>query len=255
MRVDRVVIMGCVVATWLSATGAPGQGPEALAPPPAAADASPADMGYALGYRIGEQIAAEHREMGTPVDFAALASGLADAVTAAKPRLDEAAFRRALAGLEAAMRQKQREVAEQMRAAAKTNLEKGAKFLAANAGRKGVTTLPSGLQYEVLVEGTGPKPAADHVVVAHYRGTHIDGSEFDSTDAQGDPASFPLRGVVPGWQEALPLMKAGSKWRIYLPPALGYGEQGSPPTIEPNEVLVFEIHLLSSGPAGAGSRP
>jgi FKBP-type peptidyl-prolyl cis-trans isomerase FklB len=257
MRIERVVvIVGCVAATWLSVAGVPGQGAEPLAPPAGtAAAATPADMGYALGYRIGEQIAAEHREMGTPIDHAALARGLTDAVTAVKPRLDEAAFSRALAGLEAAMQQKQREFAERMRAAAKTNLEKGAKFLADNAARKGVTTLPSGLQYEVLVDGAGAKPAPDHVVTAHYRGTHIDGSEFDGTDPQGDPASFPLRGVVPGWQEALPLMKAGSKWRIYLPPALGYGEQGSPPAIEPNEVLVFEIQLLGSRPAGAGSRP
>ena len=254
MRFDRVLCGWCVVAACLVAARGPAQGPEPLAAPAAAA-ASPADMGYALGYRIGEQIAAEHREMGTPVDHAALARGLADAVTAAKPRLDEAGFRRALAALEAAMQQKQREFADRMRAAAQTNLQKGAKFLADNAARKGVTALPSGLQYEVLVDGAGPKPAADHVVVAHYRGTHIDGKEFDGTDPQGDPASFPLRGVVPGWQEALPLMKAGSKWRIYLPPALGYGEQGSPPAIEPNEVLVFEIELISSRPAGAGSRP
>jgi FKBP-type peptidyl-prolyl cis-trans isomerase len=228
-----------------------GQVPEPLAPPGQAAAVSAADMGYALGYRIGEQIAAEHKEMGTPIDHAALARGLGDAVTGAKPRLDEAAFRRALAGLEAAMQRKQREFEERMRAAAKVNLEKGTKFLAENGGRKGVTTLPSGLQYEVLAEGAGPKPAADHVVVAHYRGTRLDGSEFDGTDPRGEPASFPLRGVVPGWQEALPLMKAGSKWRIYLPPALGYGEQGSPPAIEPNEVLVFEIQLISSAPAAA----
>jgi len=251
MRIDRVLCGWCVVAACLAAARGADQGPEPLAPP-VAADASPADMGYALGYRIGEQIAAEHREMGTPVDHAALARGLADAVTAAKPRLDEAGFGRALAALEAAMQQKQREFAERMRAAAQTNLRKGTKFLADNAARKGVVALPSGLQYEVLVEGAGPKPAADHVVVAHYRGTHIDGTEFDGTDPQGDPASFPLRGVVPGWQEALPLMKAGSKWRIYLPPALGYGEQGSPPAIEPNEVLVFEIELISSRAAGAG---
>jgi FKBP-type peptidyl-prolyl cis-trans isomerase FklB len=189
--------------------------------------------------------------MGTPVDFAALAKGLADATTGAKPRLDEAGFRRALAGLEDAMQRQQEAFAARMQAAAKANLEKGRKFLAENGGRKGVTTLPSGLQYEVLVEGAGPKPSADHDVIAHYRGTRIDGSEFDGTDPKGEPASFPLRAVVPGWREALPLMKAGSKWRIYLPPELGYGPQGSPPAIEPNEVLVFEIQLIGSKPGAA----
>jgi FKBP-type peptidyl-prolyl cis-trans isomerase len=246
--------MLCAMVVVLAAAVARGQSPEPLAGPPraeAAGDVSPVDMGYALGYRIGEQIAAEHKEMGTPIDFAALAKGLADATTGAKPRLDEAGFRRALAGLEAAMERQQQVFAARMQAAAKVNLEKGRKFLADNGGRKGVTTLPSGLQYEVLEAGTGPQPAADHVVVAHYRGTRIDGSEFDGTDPQGEPASFPLRGVVPGWREALPLMKAGSKWRICLPPELGYGEQGSPPAIEPNEVLVFEIQLISSQPGAA----
>ena len=192
----------CATVVVAVALVAHGQAPEALVAPGAAAapDASPADMGYALGYRIGAQIAAEHKEMGTPVDFAALAKGLADAATAAKPQLDEARFRRAIAALEAAMQRQQQAFAERMRAAAQANLEKGRKFLAANGGRAGVTTLPSGLQYEVLEEGTGPKPAADHEVVAHYRGTRIDGSEFDGTDPKGQPASFPLRGVVPGWQ-------------------------------------------------------
>jgi len=250
MRIIGVACAACVAGGWLGADAGRAQVPEPLAPAGTAAASSPADMGYALGFRIGEQIAEEHRTMGTPIDSGALARGLADAVTGAKPRLDEAGFRRALAALDAAMQQKQREFAARMQVAAKKNLEQGTKFLADNAARKGVTTLPSGLQYEVLAEGTGAKPAADHVVVAHYRGTHIDGSEFDGTDPQGEPASFPLRGVVPGWQEALPLMKAGSKWRIYLPAALAYGEQGSPPAIEPNEVLVFEIHLLSSRPAG-----
>ena len=249
-----------VVVVSAAAVVAHCQVPEPLAAPArpeAGGDASAADMGYALGYRIGEQIAAEHKEMGTPIDFAALAKGLADATSGAKPQIDEAGFRRALAGLEAAMQRQQREFAARMQAAAQTNLEKGRKFLAENGGRKGVTTLPSGLQYEVREEGGGPQPVADHVVVAHYKGTRIDGSEFDGTDPQGDPASFPLRGVVPGWQEALPLMKAGSKWRIYLPPELGYGQQGSPPTIEPNEVLIFEIQLIGSqpGPAARNAGP
>ena len=220
---------------------------ESLASP--AAVGSPEDMGYAMGYRIGQQILAEQKEMGTPIDHASLAGGLADAVSGKAPRLDEAQFRKALAGLETAIRQKQQEMAARMKAAAKANLAKGTEYLKAKAGEKGVTALPSGLLYEVLKEGNGAKPMLDDVVIAHYTGTHIDGKEFDGTDPAGEPASFPLRGVVPGWQEALPLMKAGSKWRIHLPPALGYGDQGAPPTIEPNEVLVFDIELIGSQPA------
>jgi FKBP-type peptidyl-prolyl cis-trans isomerase len=98
--------------------------------------------------------------------------------------------------------------------------------------------------------GSGPKPTVDDTVSTHYRGTHLDGSEFDATDPAGEPATFPLRGVVPGWQEALPLMNVGSKWRLYVPPELGYGEEGSPPVIEPNEVLVFEIELVKILPPG-----
>jgi len=112
-----------------------------------------------------------------------------------------------------------------------------------------VKSLPSGLQYEVLRAGEGPRPTTDDTVATHYRGTHVDGSEFDATDAAGPPATFPLRGVVPGWQEAIPLMAVGSKWRLYVPPELGYGEEGSPPVIEPNEVLIFEIELVKIMPA------
>jgi FKBP-type peptidyl-prolyl cis-trans isomerase FklB len=146
------------------------------------------------------------------------------------------------------MRQKQREMVEKMQAAAKANLAKGAEYLKKKSAEPSVKALPSGLLYEVLKEGTGPQPTLDDVVTAHYAGTHIDGTRFDGTDPAGPPAQFPLRGVVPGWQEALPLMKTGSKWRIHLPPALGYGDEGSPPTIEPNEVLVFEIELVGSQP-------
>lgn len=222
---------------------------EPLAVPPAAApQASAEEMGYAMGFRIGQQILAEQQQIGSPVDPAGLAAGLADSVSGKQPRLDEPKFRAALAGLEAVMRQKQREIVEKMQVAAKANLAKGTDYLKQKAAEPSVKALPSGLLYEVLKEGTGPQPTLDHVVTAHYAGTHIDGRRFDGTDPAGPPAEFPLRGVVPGWQEALPLMKAGSKWRIHLPPALGYGEEGSPPTIEPNEVLVFEIELVGSQP-------
>lgn len=255
-------LAACLLITLIAAplatpAGAADTDVEPIAPPaapaaqppkqPAASLATPAQqLGYALGYRIGGRIVADHKSLDMAIDEQALARGLADAVLGAAPQLDEPRLRAVLAAFETAMQKKQQEFMDRMAAAAKTNLEKGREFLVANGRRKGVTTLPSGLQYEVLAQGTGPQPAADDLVFAHYKGMHIDGREFDSTEPAGEPASFPLRGVVPGWQEALPLMKAGSKWRIYLPPDLGYGEEGSPPAIEPNEVLVFEIELVRS---------
>ena len=142
------------------------------------------------------------------------------------------------------MQKRQEAFFRRMAEAAKINLAKGREYLAANARKPGVVSLPSGLQYEVLRAGSGQPPGPDDVVVAHYRGTHIDGRQFDGTEPGGEPAAFSLRGVVPGWQEALGLMGVGAKWRIHLPPNLAYGEEGSPPAIEPNEVLVFEIELV-----------
>ncbi len=241
-----VLTAACLAVVAPAATSAQTVEPLAAPAPPAA---SAEDMGYALGFQIGQQILAEQKEMGSPVDTSTLAAGIADAVGGGRPKLDDARFRAALAGLEATMRRKQQEMMAKMQAAAKANLEKGTAYLRAKAGEKGVTALPNGLLYEVLEEGKGPQPAADDIVTAHYAGRHIDGREFDASEP-GTPIDFPLREVVPAWQQALPLMKAGSKWRIHVPPALGYGEQGSPPAIGPNEVLVFEITLVGSRPAG-----
>jgi FKBP-type peptidyl-prolyl cis-trans isomerase len=248
---------GVVAITVASLATAVAQPPavETLAPPAAAGERKPfgtpaEELGYALGFRIGQRIIADHRAMGTPLDPGALARGLADAVRDAPPQLDEAGFRRVLSAFEKQMEEKDRELTARMAEAATKNLASGREFLAANAKQPGVVSLPSGLQYTVLKEGAGPKPTLADVVEAHYRGTHIDGTEFDGTEPGGEPAAFPLRGVVPGWQEALPLMSVGSKWRVWLPPDLGYGDAGSPPAIEPNEVLVFEIELLGIKPQG-----
>lgn len=125
------------------------------------------------------------------------------------------------------------------------NAAAGEAYLAENAGREGVEVLPSGLQYEVLEEGDGESPGLNDTVTVHYKGTLIDGTEFDSTSEAGGPATFSLAGIIPGWQEALPLMKTGGKWRIYMPPELAYGELGSGPMIGPNETLIFEVELIS----------
>jgi len=218
------------------------------------ADTPAATLGYALGLRIGSRIAADFKGQKPAVDPVALARGLADAILEARPQLDEQRVRQTLEAFDAQMREREREFGRRMAEAAKVNLAKAAEFAKTNARKAGVVTRPSGLQYEVLREGSGPSPTLDDTVVAHYRGTHVDGTEFDGTDPKGEPATFPLRGVVPGWQEALPLMKTGARWRICVPPELGYGAEGSPPVIEPNELLVFEIELVRVVPGTAAPR-
>jgi len=254
-----------MVETWMMALVC-GLGGAGLLPPAVAEAAPPADLpaagpgggagldtpaatlGYALGLRIGSRILADFKGQEPPVDPAALARGLSDALLEARPRLPEPQIRQVLEAFDARMRQRELEFAQRMQEAGGTNLAKAAEFTKANGRKPGVKTLPSGLQYEVLRAGNGPSPTLDDTVSAHYRGTHLDGAEFDATDPGGGPATFPLRGVVPGWQEALPLMKTGAKWRVYLPPHLAYGEEGSPPVIGPNELLIFEIELLGIVP-------
>jgi len=126
----------------------------------------------------------------------------------------------------------------------KENLDKGLAFLKENQAREGVYVLPSGLQYEVLTEGSGPKPALTDTVSCHYHGTLIDGKVFDSSVQRGAPATFPLSRVISGWTEALQLMSVGSKWRIYLPPHLAYGDRQAGAMILPNSTLIFEVELL-----------
>lgn len=121
---------------------------------------------------------------------------------------------------------------------------KGEAFLAANKTKPGVVTLPDGLQYKIITEGTGPKPKSNDTVTVNYAGTLIDGKEFDSSYKRGQPATFPVNGVIPGWVEALQLMKVGSVWELYIPPTLAYGERGAPPVIGKNETLVFKVELL-----------
>jgi FKBP-type peptidyl-prolyl cis-trans isomerase FklB len=127
------------------------------------------------------------------------------------------------------------------------NKSKGTAFLAENGKKSGVVTLPSGLQYSIMKEGKGDKPKATDIVKTHYHGTLISGKVFDSSVERGEPVSFPLNGVIKGWTEALQLMPVGSKWKLFIPYNLAYGDQGSPPTIGPGETLIFEVELLSIG--------
>ena len=132
----------------------------------------------------------------------------------------------------------------QMQSPQEQNRSQGEAFLAANKNKPGVVTLADGLQYKIIVDGKGEKPTANDSVTVHYAGTLIDGAEFDSSYKRKEPATFLLRAVIPGWTEALQLMKVGSTWEIYLPSALAYGLRGSPPTIGPNQTLIFKVELL-----------
>ena len=125
------------------------------------------------------------------------------------------------------------------------NKTEGDAFLAANKAKEGVVTLPSGLQYKIITAGTGPKPTLEQTVVCHYRGTLIDGKEFDSSYKRGQPATFPVKGVIKGWTEVLQLMPVGSKWQVFIPSDLAYGERGAGADIGPNATLVFEIELVA----------
>lgn len=133
----------------------------------------------------------------------------------------------------------------QTQSSAEKNMLAGESFLTQNKTKPGVITLPDGLQYKVIIEGKGIKPTANDTVTVQYAGRLIDGTEFDSSYKRGEPATFPVSGVIPGWVEALQLMKSGSTWEIYVPSKLAYGDQGVPPTIGPNETLIFKVQLIS----------
>jgi FKBP-type peptidyl-prolyl cis-trans isomerase len=159
--------------------------------------------------------------------------------------LTEDEARAALVQLQSDIRKKQQEHA---RVLGEANKKQGDELLSANKAKEGVVTLPSGLQYKVLQEGTGPKPTATDSVVCNYRGTLIDSTEFDSSYKRGQPVTFPVSGVIKGWTEALQLMPVGSKWQLFIPPQLGYGERGAGTDIGPNATLIFEVELLSIQP-------
>jgi FKBP-type peptidyl-prolyl cis-trans isomerase len=195
---------------------------------------------YAMGMNLGTGL---HRQ-GLTLDPALLARGLKDAQSGGKTAMTEDEARAALTQLQTDVRAKLDAKAKEEGA---TNRKEGDVFLAANKTKEGVVTLPSGLQYKILKEGTGPKPTASDTVTCNYSGKLLNGTEFDSSYKRGQPASFPLTGVIKGWTEALQLMPVGSKWQLFIPADLAYGDH--PPTreIAPGSALVFEVELLSIG--------
>jgi FKBP-type peptidyl-prolyl cis-trans isomerase len=190
-------------------------------------------------YAIGLDIATSLKRQELDMDAKALAAGIADGF-AGKPALTEDEQKAVFMELQKSVMAR---AEEKQNAVAGTNLKAGEAFLAANAKKEGVKTTASGLQYKVINSGTGPSPKLTDTVKVHYHGTLIDGTVFDSSVRRNMPVTFSVNGVIPGWTEALQLMKVGDKWQLVIPSKLAYGEQG-PPSIGPNSVLIFEVELL-----------
>ncbi len=193
-------------------------------------------------YSIGVDIAKTLKEQGTNLDFELIQRGMSDVLADRDLPLSGQEMSQSLRDYQKNMQEKKKKREQEM---AKKNKEEGEAFLAKNGKRPGVVTLPSGLQYEVLREGTGSQPKASDSVVTHYRGTLLDGTEFDSSYNRDKPATFRVQRVIAGWTEALQLMKVGAKWKLYVPSELAYGPRRTGPIITPNSTLIFEIELLN----------
>jgi FKBP-type peptidyl-prolyl cis-trans isomerase FklB len=195
-----------------------------------------AKTSYALGINIGNGMHLNSLD----IDPAVFLRGLKDGLAGSNGLMTEEEIRATLMQLQTQMQAKQQEKIKQLGDA---NKKDGDAFLAANKNKPGVVTLPSGLQYKVLTQGNGPKPTKNDTVVCNYRGTFLNGTEFDSSAKQGHPVSFSVGGVIPGWTEALQLMPVGSKWQLYIPSDLAYGE--NPRGMPPNSTLIFDVELVS----------
>ena len=191
-------------------------------------------VSYSIGMNIGKSIKRDNVD----VDPDLLLRGIKDVLSGGTLLMTDQEAQSTLSTLQSDLRKKQD---QEMQQVAETNKKEGDAFLAANKTKDGVVALPSGLQYKILQEGTGPKPTAADTVSVNYRGTLVDGTEFDSSYKSGRPASFPVGGIIKGWSEALLLMPVGSKWQLFIPPDLAYGSRQAGPTIGPNSTLVFEV--------------
>ena len=194
-------------------------------------------ISYSIGLNIGRSMKSE----GLPINPDALAAAMKDVFSGAKPLLTDEEVKVVMENFQKEMQAKQLKSREE---GLGKNKAEGEKFLADNKKKAGVKSTASGLQYTVIKDGTGKTPKATDTVSTHYRGTLINGTEFDSSYKRGEPAEFPVNGVIKGWTEALQLMKEGSKWQLYIPSDLAYGERGAGKDIGPNSTLIFEIELL-----------
>jgi FKBP-type peptidyl-prolyl cis-trans isomerase FklB len=200
-------------------------------------------VSYSIGMQIGFNLSRQNVQVNADV----LSAGIKDAI-AGKPQLTPDQVKEIMAAFEKDMEQKQK-------AAGEKNAAEGTKFLEENKKKEGVKATASGLQYKAIKEGAGAQPKATDTVTVNYRGTTISGTEFDSSYKRGQPATFPLNGVIKGWTEALQLMKVGSKYQLFIPPTLAYGERAVGPEIPPNSTLIFEVELLDVKPPQSSTSP
>ena len=192
---------------------------------------------YSMGYQSGFAMEQQLSQQNLRPDQAAFLRGFHDRITGSQPALTTEK-------MELLLRSLQQEQVALRQKTADDNVAAGLAFLEKNAGQAGVTELPSGVQYRVIKAGSGPHPKSTDRVKVHYRGTLIDGTEFDSSYARDEPAEFPVSAVIRGWQEAVQKMQVGSKWQVFIPPHLAYGERGAGKLIGPNATLIFEMELL-----------
>ncbi len=237
-----------LVAQNAPAPAAPAT-PAAPAPVPPSAPAEPVDM-KAVSYIIGADLGQKLKTNSVEASMDDLSAGIKDALAGTEPKYSQEQQQKIMTAFQGELRVK---MEKKQAEAAKKNIKVAEDFLAENGKQQGVITTSSGLQYQVIKNGEGPKPTATDKVKAIYKGQLISGTVFD--DSHGQPREFPVSGVVPGWQEALPLMTTGSKWKLFIPPSLGYGATQRGPVIEPNSVLIFEIELVEISKAPIAVTP
>src|SRR5271169_6255776 len=252
-RMGMAILALGLLAFGVRAQQAPAKAPAAppakapaAAPAPAAQAPVPAPTfktqkekaSYAIGMEMGKGV----KSQGIDVDPSIVLQGLKDALSDAKPQMSEEELRQVITALQQEVRQKQMQMQE---AAAAENKTKGDAFLTENSKKDGVVVLPDGLQYKILTTGQGKKPAETDTVLCNYKGTFLDGTEFDSSARAGKPVPFEVRNVIAGFKEVLQLMPVGSKWQVFVPSSLAYGERGAGGVIGPNAALIFEIELVS----------
>jgi FKBP-type peptidyl-prolyl cis-trans isomerase FklB len=255
IRITLVALLMCSAFASYAEDAKPSPSPAASTPPTSAIKDDKDKVSYSLGVDIGRTL----QKFQLDLNESALSQGIADVLGNKPMALTDQELQETLQAFQQKMMQKQQEAMskkqEEMKGVAEKNKADGKKFLDDNAKKTDVKTTASGLQYKVIKEGSGDKPKDSDVVETNYRGTTIDGKEFDSSAKHGSSFSFPVNGVIKGWSEALKMMPVGSKWQLYVPPDLAYGDEGYGDDIPPGSTLVFDVELLGIKKNAANTPP